>query len=654
MSMKNHNVLLFAAISVLLISISASAPSAIFGQSKTKDSSVALSEDASSYTLTNKNIAAQVSKQSGDLVSLKYKNLELLEGGSGHPFAYWSHAPAKNSPIINSVTIDPAKNNGERAEISVKGFYKEGIKLGEGPGGSTACDIEIRYALGKDDSGIYTYSIFTHKSEYPATQIGEARFGAKLNPQIFDWLSIDAKRSKMMPKPEDWDSGTPLNMKEARLLNTGIYKGQVEHKYDYSAIQYDIPAFGWSSTKDKVGLWFVNPSIEYLSGGATKVELTGHLDNNEGAAPTLLNYWRGSHYGGTSIAVKQGEAWTKTVGPFLIYVNSAANPQMMWKDALAQAGRESKAWAYDWVSGVDYPKNNERGTVSGQIVLNDSQSPKAKMSNLLVGLSAPDYEAVGFRGGTEIISWQKDAKNYECWTRGDANGKFTIPKIRPGKYTLHAIADGVLGEYVKADVTVEAGKSLNLEKLNWQPVRYGKQIWEVGIPDRTAGEFLHGDHYWQWGLYNQYPKDFPNDVNFVIGKSDYRKDWNLMQVPRARDETGKGKGDETTWSITFDLPEKPRGRAILRLAFAGTEAKTLAVKMNDRQIGVVSDLPDTGVIRRDANRGYWFARNVVFAASAMKSGTNILKLTVPADGVMKGVMYDYLRLELDENAKSEK
>src|SRR5579871_5735001 len=104
---------------------------------------------------------------------------------------------------------------------------------------------------------------------------------------IFDWISIDDRRNKAMPTGADWDAGTQLNAKEIRRLNTGQFKGQVEHKYDYSAYQFRIPAFGWSSTKDHVGLYFINPSIEFLSGGATKYELTGHLDNNPGGSPTL-------------------------------------------------------------------------------------------------------------------------------------------------------------------------------------------------------------------------------------------------------------------------------------------------------------------------------------------------------------------------------
>ena len=52
----------------------------IAGQSKGHaGSGVILAEDASVYTLSNKSVIAKVNKQSGDLVSLKYKGRELLE-----------------------------------------------------------------------------------------------------------------------------------------------------------------------------------------------------------------------------------------------------------------------------------------------------------------------------------------------------------------------------------------------------------------------------------------------------------------------------------------------------------------------------------------------------------------------------------------------
>jgi len=97
-------------------------------------------------------------------------------------------------------------------------------------------------------------------------------------------------------------------------------------------------------------------------------------------------------------------------------------------------------------------------------------------------------------------------------------------------------------------------------------VRYGRQLWEIGIPNRSAEEFRHGDHYWQWGLYNLYPQEFPNDIDFVVGKSDMRRDWNYVQPPRP---DGKGGWKNTTWRIRFKMDQRPQGTATLRLAICG-------------------------------------------------------------------------------------
>jgi rhamnogalacturonan endolyase len=610
---------------------------------------VTLSDGGEAFTLANGIITARIAKASGGLLSLKYRGSEMLAGNDRHASGYWSHSPS-GAGVIDSVTIDPRTNNGERAEVSMQ-EKSGGAKLGSGPGGSAVADIEIRYSLGREDSGLYTYCIFDHVAEYPSTSIGEARFCAKLNDELFDWMTVDANRSMRMITAYDWNHGTVMNMKEARRMNSGILKGQVEHKYDYSAVQFDTPAWGWSSSAKNVGLWFVNPTIEYLSGGPTKVELSAHRDSTFGknpeapAPPTLLNYWRGSHYGGSSCVIPQGEHWNKVIGPFLIYCNSGTTPDGMWKDALSKAAIEARAWPYDWVNGIDYPHKDRRTVVTGQVVLTDPQAPDAHMSNLLVGLAAPDYIVAGGRHGEPVtVDWQLDARHYQFWVRGDEQGRFSIANVRPGVYTLHAIASGVLGEYSKTDVKIEGGKPLDLGRLDWKPVRFGRQLWEIGIPDRTASEFLHGDHFWQWGLYNEYPKDFPNDVTFIIGKSDFHKDWNYAQCPRADRPQG------TSWTVTFDLPDAPHGRATLRLAFAATSARSVNVSVNDKIAGEAASLTDTATIRRDGIRGYWYERDVVFDAALMKSGTNSLKLTIPPGNPMSGIEYDYIRLELDDSA----
>jgi rhamnogalacturonan endolyase len=534
-----------------------------------------------------------------------------------------------------------------------------------------------------------------------------------------------------------------MNMKEARLMNSGLYQGQVEHKYDYSANQFEVRTWGWSSTTNKVGLWFINPSVEYLSGGPTKVELSAHRDAtfntnnlNAPAPPTLLNYWRSSHYGGSICSIAQTDAWTKVIGPFLIYCNSGPNPAAMWKDALAHETREAAIWPYDWVVGVDYPHRQERSLVSGRIVLRDPRFPHLQPTNLFVGLSAPDYTPVrtfrgfdgirgfGFGGGGDddstnspppdlpnlaarastnaesiaprdeqrfagtnrfdrgsrtnqsagrrrvgrrggpggfdvrgftprTVGWQNDAKFYQFWVRGDADGHFTIPNVRPGLYTLHAFADGVLGEFARSNIVVSAGQDLQLDALDWQPVRHGKQLWDIGIPNRSGSEFFKGDDYYHWGWYLKYPKLFPNDVNYAIGRSNFRKDWFFEQVPHAEnpnDSAGRSRGRSTPWTVTFNLSAAVPGKATLRLAICGVGTRNLDVTVNDQPIGSITDLIYNATINRDGIAGSWCQRDLAFDASLLKQGANVLKLTIPGGGLTSGIIYDYLRLELDERA----
>ena len=588
-------------------------------------------EDAGAvFRLANGYVTAEINKSTGDMTSLQFKKLELMGFVSRHHAGYWEQNPSRAPHLTAAVTIDPHTNDGERAEVSIKGVGGIARML---------CDLEIRYTLGREDHGIYTYAIFTHQASYGATQIGESRYGVKLNGKVFDWMSIDPDRNKLMPTGSDWDHGAPLNMKEARRLTTGRYAGQVEHKYDYSAVQSKIPAFGWSSTTKHVGLYFINPSMEYLSGGVTKVELTGHLDDGDGGDPTLLDYWRGTHYGSSVLSLAAGETWSKVVGPILVYVNEGPDPEAMYRDALAQAGSEASKWPYDWVAGVDYPQRKERATISGRLVLRDPQASSTKFLNLQVGLAYPDGDRV---------TWQNDAKHYEFWIQGDADGHFRIPNVRPGTYQLHAIADGILGEFAKSDVTVQPGQPLDLGALEWKPVHYGRQLWEIGIPNRNASEFLEGNDYWHWGNYLLYAKLFPQDVHYVIGQSDYRRDWFIEQVPHVEndDGTGRGRGRSTTWTIQFKLADAPSGRATLRLALCGVASRSIDVMVNDKPAGTVNDLIYNATINRDGIQGSWVEKDIGFDASLMRAGDNILRLTIPAGGLTSGIIYDYLRLEV--------
>ncbi len=112
-------------------------------------------------------------------------------------------------------------------------------------------------------------------------------------------------------------------------------------------------------------------------------------------------------------------------------------------------------------------------------------------------------------------------------------------------------------------------------------------------------------------------------MNYVIGKSDFRKDWFFEQVPHNEDPgntTGNGQGRSTTWTITFNLPDAPHGKATLRLAICGIGTRSIAATMNDQSIGNVTGLIYNATINRDGIGGYWGEHDLVFDASLMKAG----------------------------------
>ncbi len=575
---------------------------------------VTVSDDGAFFTMANGAIVARIQKDKGEIVSLRFNGTELAKRG------YWSQVGKTLGRDIGTFgTKRPARisfNSEERGQVSCGFEYDKRSGL--------PCDVEIQYTLLRGVNGLYACAIWEHKAGYREFSVGEARFAMKLNADAVDYLGIDSKRKRIMPSGSDWDNGEETNVKEARRMTTGIHKGEVEHKYDYSAILAETPAYGWAGTKSHAGLWLINPSIEYLAGGPTKVELTGHLDVNPGGAPTLLNMWHGSHYGGSSLSVAENENWRKVIGPFLLYCNDGAEAEKLFEEAVDYAKKERTKWPYEWAEAAP------RGGINGRIVLEDDS---AKINGRIqVGLAWGD--------------WQRDSKHYQFWTHADDEGNFSIKNARTGEYTLFAFANGILGEFSLANVKVEADKSINLGELKWKPVRFGKQIWEIGIPDRSAAEFRHGDDYWHWGLYNLYTKEFPDDVNFIIGKSDWKTNWNYAQPPRLR---GSGRGEPSVWTVQFEMDDVPKGKATLRLGIAGARIRGgIEVGVNGESAGSTERLPDTGVMHRDGIRGYWVERNLSFDASKLKKGTNKLTLRTGGTQWVQGVLYDYLRLELAE------
>jgi rhamnogalacturonan endolyase len=654
---------------------------------------VSLSRGGDGWEMSNGLVKVRISN-SGRVESFYYKGHNVL-----NPRESWKQLPS--GTVTRSVTIDPGSNGGQRAEVSVKGV-------------NGRMDIEVRYTMERGLSGLYAYAIYSHPASYPQASLGESRYGHQL-PAEFDWLSVDKDRNMPMVSDSDIAAGVVVHAKEQRIMSTGLYKNSVEHKYSYSSQLYKDPAFGWSSIKNHIGVWLINGSNEYMGGGPSRIDLDCHMGH------VILDYWTSGHYaGGAECGVPAGEAWTKVVGPLLMYCNSLDNPESptqedldtfaatagnpvipqawtdnanaLFQDALDKAKVIKGEWPFAWVRGVDYPHKAERATVTGRIVLNDPQAASLKLPNLNVGLAHASYTGLGGAyearsGNGDLVTWEHDANYYQFWTVGSGDdGSFTIPNVRPGTYTLHAYADGVLGTFEEANITVTAGQNLNLGNLNWKPVRYGKQIWEIGYPDRTGGKFLKGDgaDYWLWGWPLRYALLFPNDLTYTVGTSDYHKDWFFEEVPHATNlsfvnpeakdpanqrfgwvkaesqaqypnsnERGPwrvyGQGRATTWTIKFNMDNTSQGKATLRIALAGADGGGgLAIGVNGHNVGTINPVA-TNALRYNTDRGIWREYAQGFDASLLQQGENKMTLTVPAGDLDSGVVWDYLRLELQEH-----
>ena len=235
----------------------------------------------------------------------------------------------------------------------------------------------------------------------------------------------------------------------------------------------------------------------------------------------------------------------------------------------------------------------------------------------------------------------------------------------------------MLGEYAKTDITVEAGKDIDLGKLDWKPVRNGKQVWEIGYPNRNGGEFFKGDEYWRWGWYMRYALLFPNDLVYTVGKSDWHKDWFFEEVPHATNLGFVNPAAKDPANQPFRLGQSPRPRRPGYVADHGAAAarppgpsnstwnRPPKARHTPRLIGRLRQRRrtrrgrqrpvrrhihyiSTNALRYNTDRGVWREYSQPFNATLLKAGENEMTLTVPAGELTTGVCYDYLRLELDE------
>jgi rhamnogalacturonan endolyase len=524
---------------------------------------------------------------------------------------------------------------------------------------SRALHLEHHFVMLRGESGVHPYAIV---KSAPGANTGETRTMYRFDMDLLNW-AWEAERTGQQPKYSFLQS-----ISEIGNLGDETWRlpdGRVYQKYDYCA--YYAESIMWGHYGHGFGVFFMPVSLEAYAGGPLRQELEVHQD------ALILNYIGGGHFGGGGSAT--GLSGEKIDGPWFLYFNRGATPEAMIADAKRVAAAETAKWPYAWMEDPLYPLH--RSTVTGQLSLTHGRS--AAYAYIILGQPSNPPRAFGRRGGrrppdrggrapegarapspadgdagsgpfsrlgeanfpagvpdrASVLYTQSGG--YIYYVKADAAGRFRLPAVRPGTYTLYAwqTQGSVTQSFARDGVEVK-GDTVDLERVEWDAPYHPRLLFQIGQPDRMAGEFKFGSA----PRSNQWIDQIPDNLTFTVGQSQESEDWYYAQHAPAAPAS-------STWTIKFNVDAPPAGQAYLTIPVAGGPGD-VAVAVNGQQVGRIFHGDDASV-RRAANRSGVYARfEFTFPAGLLKTGVNHVTLrTLRPSGRNNGIMYDAIVLESD-------
>ena len=450
--------------------------------------------------------------------------------------------------------------------------------------------LEQYWFLRDGETGLHTFSrLAYHNSTTPFLRnLQEFRTLFRPNSRIWTHLLTnekqyaplpgeDAIRDQVVVQDATWYLGNtpddPYVQQEADYFT----------KYTFSDTWRDHAVHGMfadgTQTPDNstYGAWLVMNTRESYYGGPLHSDLT--VDG------IVYNYIVSNHHGDQTPNITDG--FDRTFGPQFYYFNkfpAGADILSLRQDAAQYADPTWNAEFYDSIAKhvPNLVVAANRTTWSLQVDLPDGAK------NPIAVLSA---------NGVDFQDNAVKADSSQYWADISPDGTTVIPRVRAGTYRLTIYADGIFGQYVQDDVVIEPGSSGDGHVLHarWVEERSGTEIFRIGTPDKSSGEFRHGyapstthplrpeQYRIYWAVYD-FPTDFPRGVDFKAGRDDVATGLNYVHWSvfggrgnSLRPDYFLGHGEVNNWTVRFDLAaEQIRGKKLATFTVQLAGAKTAA------------------------------------------------------------------------------
>ncbi|KAK6215378.1 rhamnogalacturonate lyase C [Colletotrichum tabaci] len=640
-------------------------------------------ENGTHFTLANDRLSVVLAKSNGHIVDVALDGQDLLGPLNGNrgkgpyldcsctPSGFWTPGGTAELQLVNGTDSSGVPYAGL---IMSDRFAQTNQMLSQ------------YFFLHGEETGLHAFSRLTYfNATLPLLRsLGELRTLFRPNTPL--WTHFSTSNDNFGPLPLADTFAQALTVQDATSYVGGSTNDPYTQQYSDYFTKYSLSEpwrnhdvhgqFSDGSTSadgSTFGAWLVHNTRETYYGGPLHSDLV--VDG------IVYNYMVSGHHGAPMPNITHG--FDRTFGPQFYYFNKGAPGASVGElraDAARHADPEWNADFYDSIAHhvPNYVPSTRRTSFEGKVEL-----PRgAKRPIIVLSENKQDFQLNVF-----------NTASLQYWAEIGGCGKFKIPRVVEGKYRVTVYADGVFGWFIQDDVEISQTASSQAPwAFKWDEESAGQEVWRIGIPDKSAGEYRHGyapdvskplqpeQYRIYWGKYD-FQQDFPDGVRFDVGKSQEAQDLNYIHwsfIPAKGNHLRQENyyTNVNNWTIVFDLDKDQLGQsktATFTVQIAGTKTANGNSKwtVTDHPY---SNLPWTvnfnGLYESTWRIPYWrsgscgvrsavacqnIENKFTFSSSALKEGQNELTLSLPfnASSVETAllpdslyVQYDALRLEL--------